>query len=93
MSVAYKNAKVNRAIARKRGQVMLVAIYSNGEFIGAMDTEDFRRAWPLPGMPFLREYVDHYNRTKESQGEPERADIVLRDKFGDMQPTQPKAAP
>lgn len=89
MSTMYQNMRANRGIARARGQRLVVAIQSAGKVIGTMYPETFRDHCGIPdnGAMFTRELCDLWNAGQEKLGTPERASMALRDKFGELTPT------
>ena len=58
-------------------QAILLVVKSNGERIGSLLPEDFRRAEGVPVSMSLAEAVETWNGWKDALGDPERVSIEL----------------
>jgi hypothetical protein len=64
-----------------RREPLVVKVKSNGVVIGTLSTSEFmdyaRRNFGIGSQRFLSDYVEAFNKGKESIGEPERVEVVL----------------
>lgn len=64
-----------------RKDPLVVKVKSNGVVIGTLSTTEFmdyaKRNFGIGSQRFLPDYVEAFNKGKESIGEPERVEIAL----------------
>ena len=64
-------------VAEAKGDPMAIHIHSNGEKIGEVSPDDFRKSTGNKHS-FLADLVKDFNSQKEAKGEPERASIQFK---------------
>lgn len=58
-----------------------VCVFENGELIGKMSPEEFRRATKAPSRQFLSDAIQEFNAQREVRDDPTRVKLVLNNKI------------
>lgn len=57
--------------------LLRIIVTSNGQRIGTITTDEFRKAWNGPRNQFLTEAIEQFNAAKVAAGEPERVSMEI----------------
>lgn len=57
--------------------LFIIIVKSNGNIIGRITPEQFRKSEQVPASMFLQTAIEKFNSWKAEIGEPERAEIAM----------------